>query len=92
MNPSTQKSFDALKEALSKALVLALSDFTKTFALQTGATGTRMGVVLTQNGHPISYFSKKLCSKLQNSSSYVRESHAITTFRNGVITSLVDNL
>lgn len=38
-----------------------------------------MGVVLTQNEHPISYFRKKLCPKLQNSSIYVHSLHAIIT-------------
>lgn len=78
-NPSAQNSFDSLKEALTKAPILALPDFTKTFVLQTDASGTGIGAVLTQNGHPVSYFSKKLCPKLQNSSTYVRELHAITT-------------
>lgn len=38
-----------------------------------------MGAVSTQNGHPISFFSKKICPKLKKSSTYVRELHAITS-------------
>lgn len=63
-NSSAQTSFDFLKEALTKALILSLLDFTKIFVLQTYASGTGIGTILTQNGHPISY-SKKLCPKLQ---------------------------
>lgn len=37
-----------------------------------------MGAVLTQNGHPISYFSEKFCPKLLNYFTYVRELHTIT--------------
>ncbi|WVZ26300.1 hypothetical protein V8G54_004844 [Vigna mungo] len=38
-----------------------------------------MGAVLSQNGHPIAYFSKQFCPKLQNSSTYIRELCAITS-------------
>lgn len=38
-----------------------------------------MGAVLLQRVHPISCFSKTICLKLQNSSSYARELHAITS-------------
>ncbi|KAI4357207.1 hypothetical protein L6164_001171 [Bauhinia variegata] len=38
-----------------------------------------MGAVLLQNGHPISYHSKKLCPRLLQASTYVCELHAITS-------------
>jgi transposase InsO family protein len=38
-----------------------------------------MGAVLMQNNHPIAFFSKPFCQRLLNSSTYVRELHAITT-------------
>jgi len=38
-----------------------------------------MGAVLTHEGHPIAFFSKKFCPKLLNSSIYVCELAAITT-------------
>lgn len=38
-----------------------------------------MDAVLTQDGHPISFFSKQFCPKLLNSSRYVRQLHAITS-------------
>lgn len=75
-NPSAKISFDALKEALTNAPILALIDF---IVLYTDASGAGIGAVLTQNGHPVSYFNKTLCLKLQNSSSYMHELHALTT-------------
>lgn len=36
------------------------------------------GAVLSQGGHPISFFSKQFCPKLARSSAYVRE-HAVIT-------------
>lgn len=62
-----------------EAPVLKLPDFTKQFVIQNDASGYRMGAVLIQNAPPISFFSKRLCPKLQCSSTYVRELHAITT-------------
>ncbi|WVZ01772.1 hypothetical protein V8G54_022578 [Vigna mungo] len=38
-----------------------------------------MGAVLSQQGHPIAYFSKQFCPKLRHSSTYIRELCAITT-------------
>ena len=59
------------------APVLALPDFTLPFALETDASNYAMGVVLHQHGHPIAFFSKPFCQRLQRASAYVRELHAI---------------
>ncbi|KOM48635.1 hypothetical protein LR48_Vigan07g233900 [Vigna angularis] len=71
------QAFQCLKDALTNAPVLALPHFDCTFLVQTDASGSSMGVVLSQNGHPIAYFSKQFCPKLQNSSTYIRELCAI---------------
>ncbi|WVZ00696.1 hypothetical protein V8G54_026765 [Vigna mungo] len=74
-----QKAFDSLKSAMTSITVLALLDFDKTFYVQTDASGTAMGAVLTQDNRPIAYFSKVFCPRLSKSSAYVRELHAITS-------------
>ncbi|WVY98895.1 hypothetical protein V8G54_031046 [Vigna mungo] len=74
-----QKAFDSLKSAMSSITVLALPDFDKTFYVQTDASRTTMGAVLTQDNRPIAYFSKVFCPRLSKSSAYVRELHAITS-------------
>lgn len=58
--------------------VLMFPDFEKLFVVETNASATGVGVVLSQEGHPLVYFSKKLPSKLRLSSAYVRELYAIT--------------
>ena len=64
---------------MTQAPVLALPDFSVPFTLETRSSGLDMGVVLMQHGHPLAFFSKTLCPRLQRASTYVLELHAITT-------------
>jgi hypothetical protein len=72
-----QESFDALKQALITAPVLALPDFSKSFTIETDASDKGIGAVLMQNGHPIAYLSKALGIKAQAISTYEKECMAI---------------
>lgn len=74
-----QIAFERLKQALSKASVLALPNFELPFTVEIDASGVGMGVILSQQGHPIAYFSKPFLPKLQRSSTYVRELFVVTT-------------
>lgn len=56
---NAQQAFNTLKTAIISAPVLFLPDFSIQFILQTDASDTGMGAVLTEHGHPISLFSKK---------------------------------
>ena len=71
-------AFQQLKTTISTALVLALPDFSIPFVVETNASGSGMGAVLTQAGYPIAFFSKQFCPKLMGASTYVRELAAIT--------------
>ncbi|XP_076937249.1 putative mitochondrial protein AtMg00860 [Bidens hawaiensis] len=63
--PTAQIAFDNLKTAMVSLTTLALPDFSQPFDLTTDASGTAIGAVLSQRDRPISFFSKKLCPRLQ---------------------------
>lgn len=57
--------------------ILAISNFSEQFEVTADALGTTVWVVLSQKGHPIAFFSKKMCVRMSSSSTYVRELYAI---------------
>jgi hypothetical protein len=73
-----QSAFDQFKQAMSTAPVLGLPNFDERFIIETDASGSGMRAVLIQQGHPICYYSKQLCPRLLQASTYVRELCAIT--------------
>ena len=75
--PAQQTTFLALKNALSSAPVLALSDFTKPFVLETAASQTGVGAVLMQQNHHVAFLSRALGPRNQVLSVYEKECLAI---------------
>lgn len=71
-------AFNNLKQVVTNVPVLALPDFGQPFILETDASGSDIGAVLSQAKHPIAYFSKKLSPRMQKQSTYVRELYAIS--------------
>ena len=59
------------------ALVLALPDFTIEFTMESDASNSRIGVVLTHEGNPVAYFNKAFSRKHQTLSVYDKEMMAI---------------
>jgi len=49
----TEIAFTTLRTALTHAFVLVLPNFSQSFVLETDASSIGIGVVLTQNNHPI---------------------------------------
>ena len=72
-----QSSFEKLKVAIATASILVVVDPRKPFVVETDASASAVGVVLLQDGHPITFESKKLNNAQRNYSAYERELYAI---------------
>lgn len=59
-NDDAFTAFIALKQAMTKAPVLSLPDFSKLFVIKTDASNSNLGAVLLQETHPLTFFSKAL--------------------------------
>jgi hypothetical protein len=57
--------------------VLAFPEFSKEFVVETDACDIGIGAVLSQEGHPIAYFSKGLSATNQKLSTYEKEFLAV---------------
>lgn len=77
-SPVAQSAFEELKQRMIHTPVLALPNFSIPFVVETDASGYGVGAVLSQERHPIAFFSKKLSHQLTMSSAYVHELFAIT--------------
>jgi hypothetical protein len=72
-----ENAFIMLKDKLTHAPLLQLSDFNKTFELECDASGIGLGDVLLQEGKPVAYFSEKLSGPVLNYSTYDKELFAL---------------
>lgn len=64
-NEAASQAFQTLKHAMANTPILALPDYTKEFTVETDVSDVGIGVVLTQSGKPLAYFSKALGQKGQ---------------------------
>jgi hypothetical protein len=72
-----QQAFEQLKQAMISTHVLAFPDFSKEFVVETNAYDNGIGVVLSQDDHPVVYFSKGLSVVNQKLSTYEKEVLAV---------------
>lgn len=68
-----ERPFDQLKLAMCTTPLLALLVFTKTFVIKSDACKVDIGVVLMQEGHPLTYMSKASTSKNLPKSPYEKQ-------------------
>jgi len=70
-------AFETLKDKLTKAPILTLPNFAKTFKIECDASNIGIGAILLQEGHPIAYFSEKFKGSHLNYSIYDKEFYAL---------------
>ncbi|KAD4585144.1 hypothetical protein E3N88_22745 [Mikania micrantha] len=70
---SALSAFNMLKEALMSAPVLRVPDFSKLFVVECDASLEGVGAILSQDDHPIAYFSKGFSPTNRIKSAYDRE-------------------
>jgi len=76
--------FETLKDKLTKAPILTLPYFAKTFEIECDASNIGIGAIFLQEGHPIAYFSEKLKRSHLNYSPYDKKLYAfVRALRNG---------
>ena len=55
-----QAAFDNIKRIIGKETLLAYPDFSKPFIIHTDASHLQLGAVISQDGQPIAFYSRKL--------------------------------
>ena len=74
---AAEEAFERLKCLMTRAPVLRLPDFNRVFEVACDASGVGVGGVLSQEGHPVEFYSQKLNDVQRRYPNYDREFYAI---------------
>ena len=72
-----QKAFEQVKKVVSKETLLAYPDFNTPFEIHTDASDYQLGSVISQDGKPIAFYSRKLSPAQRRYTTTERELLAI---------------
>ena len=65
-NDDCENSFKELKRLVAQETLLAYPNFNKKFTIHTDASDFQLGAVITQDGKPLAFYSRKLTSAQMN--------------------------
>nr|GEZ22140.1 transposon Ty3-G Gag-Pol polyprotein [Tanacetum cinerariifolium] len=74
---AAKTSFQALKQSLTTTPTLGLPNWSLPFTIECDASGVGIEAVLTQNGHPLAYYSAPLKGTMLTWSTYEKEMLAL---------------
>ena len=77
MDSCRHQDFAEIKSVMTEAPVMIFLDFSKAFEVTCDASGLAIGGVLSQQNHPIVYFSEKLNDARQRYSTYDKKFYAV---------------
>ena len=72
-----QQAFENIKRIITRETLLMYPDFNQVFDIHTDASKTQLGAVISQNGKPIAFYSRKLNPAQTNYTTTERELLAI---------------
>ena len=72
-----QKAFELIKRLVSQEILLAYPNFNELFEIHTDASDYQLGAVISQQGKPIAFYSRKLSPAQRNYTTTERELLAI---------------
>ena len=74
-----------MKKTIAKETILAHPDFSKPFDVHTDASDRQLGEVISQNGKPLSFYSRKLNNAQINYKTTERELLSIVETRSNFV-------
>ena len=81
-----QKCFDAIKRVIGREVLLGYPDFNAPFEIHTDSSKLKIGVVISQKGNHIAFYSQKINSAQQNYTTTEKELFSVVAtlkeFRN----------
>ena len=72
-----EESYNTIKRVIAQEVLLAYPDFNVPFDVHTDASDLQLGAVISQNGRPIAFYSRKLNKSQRNYTTTERELLAI---------------